>query len=304
MTSVAIDSRLPGAEHLVVVLLLDSDASLILYLGQLGCSLFVHAVLELATHRPVTLTHLTQDVRLMALLLVCDTHSFLLVCPILSLHFGVDLHLIVVSEPLLLALKSLPEKDVLLTILIHVLEQVDPGLVFTAPLLLPSIPLLVVLDLSQMVDHLFVGGLVVLRLLIVSLELLDLPTARHALFLLDLFDRTLTLQRSLQEQLIPVKFLLVGLLSELLFSCIVCNEFKITLAIEHELLFVVPLLFLLLNGPLLSEHGLLLLHQLLVLLTLRLASVLLPVQHLHRVPNLLLLLLGLANLPLELLLSI
>ena len=143
-----------------------------------------------------------------------------------------------------------------------------------------------------------------MRLLIVSLELLDLPTARHALLLLDLFDRTLTLQRSLQEQLIPVEFLLVGLLSKLLFSCIVCNEFKITLTIEHELLFVVPLLFLLLDGPLLSEHGLLLLHQLLVLLTLRLSRVLLPVQHLHRVPDLLLLFLGLSNLPLKLLLSI
>ena len=238
-------------------MLFDSDASLILDLGQLGCSFFVHAVLELATHRPVTLTHLTQDVRLMALLLVSDTHSFLLVCPILSLHFGVDLDLVVISEPLLLTLKSLLEKDVLLAILIHILEQVDPGLVFTAPLLLPSIPLFVVLDLGQIVDHLFVGGLVVLRLLIVSLELLDLPAARHALLLLDLFDRLLTLQRSLQEQLIPVEFLLVGLLTQLLFSCIVRYEFKITLAIEQELLLVVRLLFLLLDGPLLFEHGLL-----------------------------------------------
>ena len=177
-------------------------------------------------------------------------------------------------------------------------------MVFTAPLLLSGVPLLVVLDLSKLVDHLLVGCLVRLRFLIVSLELLDLPTARHALLLLVLLDRPLTLQRSLQEQLISIELLLVCFFSELLLSCIVRDEFKIALSIEQELLLVVLLLFLLLDGPLLPEHGLFASDQLLVLITLRLPSVLLPVQHLHRVPNLLLFLLRLSHLTLKLLLSI
>ena len=100
----SVDRRLPGAEHLVVILLFDSDASLVLNLGQFGGSFIVHSILELAAHRPITLSNLAQDISLMGLLLVGDPESFFLMCPVLSFDFGVNLNLIVLSEPLLLLL--------------------------------------------------------------------------------------------------------------------------------------------------------------------------------------------------------
>ena len=109
------------------------------------------------------------------------------------------------------------------SVLIDVLKQVNPSLVFTAPLLLPCVPLLIVLDLSQLIDHLFVGCLVILSSLIVSLQLLDLTAALHAFLLFDLLDGSLSLKCRLQEHLISLQLLLVGLLSKLLFCGIVSD---------------------------------------------------------------------------------
>ena len=102
--SVPVDRRLPGVEHLVVIGLLGSNASLVLNFGQFGGSFVVHALLELAAHCPVTLTDLAQNVSLMGLLLVSDSESIFFMCPVLSFDFGVNLNLIVLSEPLLLLL--------------------------------------------------------------------------------------------------------------------------------------------------------------------------------------------------------
>ena len=219
--SVPVDRRLPGVEHLVVIGLFGSNASLVLYFGQFGGSFVVHAILELAAHCPVALTDLAQNVSLMGLLLVSDSEGFFFMCPVLPLHLGVDLHLIVRSEPLLLSLERLLEQNVLLTVLIDVLEQVDSRLVFTAPLLLSGVPLLIVLDLCQPFDHLLIGRLVVCRLVIVSLQLLYLAAAGQPLLLLDLLDGPLALEGRLQKHLIALELLQVGRLSQLLLSCIV-----------------------------------------------------------------------------------
>ena len=302
--SVPVDRRLPGVEHLVVIGLLGCNASLVLNFGQFGGSFVVHALLELAAHCPVTLTDLAQNVSLMGLLLVSDSEGVFFMCPVLPLHFGVDLHLIVLSEPLLLPLERLLEQNILLTVLIDILEQVDSRLVFTAPLLLSGVPLFIVLDLCQPFDHLLVGRLVICRLVIMSLQLLYLASAGQPLLLLDLLDGPLALEGRLQKHLIALEFLQVGRLSQLLLSRIVRDEFQIALTIQHELLLIIPLLLLLLNGPLLAQHGLLAPNKLLLLIPMQLSSLLLPVQHGHSIPDLLLLLLRLAHLPLELLLSV
>lgn len=65
-----------------------------------------------------------------------------------------------IFKPVSFLLHRLFQQDVLLTVLVDVLEEVDAGLVFTAPLLLASIPLLLVFILRQLVDHLFVSSLV------------------------------------------------------------------------------------------------------------------------------------------------
>ena len=131
-----------------------------------------------------------------------------------------------------------------------------------------------------------------------------LASAGQPLLLLDLLDGPFALEGRLQEHLVALKFLQVGRLSQLLFSRIMRDEFQIALTIQHELLFVIPLLFLLLDGPLIAQHGLLAPNKLLLLIPMQLSSLLLPVQHGHSIPDLLLLLLRLAHLPLKLLLSV
>ena len=177
-------------------------------------------------------------------------------------------------------------------------------MVFAAPLLLPGVPLFIVLNLCQLFNHLLVGRLVILSLVIVSLQLLYFAAAGHPLLMFDLFDGPLTFEGRLQEHLIALEFLQVGRLSQLLLSRIVRDELQIALTIQHELLLVILFLLLLLDGPLLAQHGLLASNKLLLLIPLQLSSLLLPVQYGHSIPNLLLLLLRLAHLPFELLLSV
>ena len=79
---------------------------------------------------------------------------------VLSLNISIDLGLVVILEPFGLFLESLLKKDVLFTILVHILQEVDTGLVFTAPLLLTIIPLFLVFLLSKTFDHTLILSLV------------------------------------------------------------------------------------------------------------------------------------------------
>ena len=100
---------------------------------------------------------------------------------VLSLNISIDLSLVVILEPLSLFLESLLEEDVLLAILVHILQEVDTGLVFTTPLLLTSIPLFLVLLLNKSFNLTLVRGLVRCGILVMLLELLDFPTASQSL---------------------------------------------------------------------------------------------------------------------------
>lgn len=196
----------------------------------------------------------------MRLLLVRHLQCVLLVRPVLPVHVRVDLLLVVLPQPVGLLFERLLEQDVLLTILIHVLEQVDSGLVLAAPLLLAGVPLLLVLHLGQIIDHLLVRRLVGPRILVVRLELLDFATALHALLQLHLLDLPFALESRLEKHLISVAFDLVGLLPESLLRRIVGDKLEVALAIKEELLLGVALLLGLLDGPLLAQHLLLLRH--------------------------------------------
>jgi len=222
----------------------------------------------------------------------------------LAFNILIDHPLVVLPEPFCFVLHRLLQKDVLLAVLIHVLEQVDTGLVLSAPLLLTRVPLLLVFNLGKIINHLLVGRLVRLGVLVVRLEFLDFTSASESLLLFNLLDSTLTLQRCTQEHLITVSLDLLGLLTELLLHSVVLNELEVALAIEQELLIGVLLLLLLLDGPLLSEHVLLLGHEALLLIALHLPRILLPVEHGHRILDLLLLLAGFGHLALELLLGV
>ena len=133
---------------------------MVLNLGEFGGTLLVHAVLKVAAHRPVTLTHLAEHISLVRLAVDGLLEGALLVRLVLSLDLRVNLLLLVVLQPVSLSLERLLQEDVLLTVLVHVFEKIDASLVLTAPLLLTSVPLLFILLGSQLLDVSFVSGLV------------------------------------------------------------------------------------------------------------------------------------------------
>ena len=112
-------------------------------------------------------------------------------CLVLSLNISIDLGLVVVLEPLSLILESLLEEDVLLAILVHILQEVDTGLVLTTPLLLTSIPLFLVFLLNKSFNLALVRSLVRSSILVMLLELLDFPTASQSLCILVILNSLL-----------------------------------------------------------------------------------------------------------------
>lgn len=116
--------------------------------------------MEVAAHSAISLTDLAEDVSLVGLLLVGDLKLVLFVSSVLSVDLGIDLVLVVLLEPLSLILEGLLKKYVLLTVLVDVLEEVDTSLILTTPLLFTSVPLVLVLLLSQLVNHALVLRLI------------------------------------------------------------------------------------------------------------------------------------------------
>ena len=204
---------LPSSQHLIIVVLLDINASRVLNLGELSSTLLVHAILQIASHCAVTLTHLAQHISLVSLLLVGDSECVLFVGSVLPVDIGIDILLVVLLKPGSFVLESRLEENVLLTVLVYVLEQVDASLVLTAPLLLTSIPLFLVFNLGQLFNVLLIRCLVGLSILVVLLELLNFPTASQSLFCLNLFDGSLATKSCVEKNLIPVTVDLLSLLT-------------------------------------------------------------------------------------------
>ena len=209
-----------------------------------------------------------------------------------------------VEEPCCLFLHLLLQQDVVLAVLVHVLQQVDTGLIFASPLLLAGVPLLLVLLLSEFVDVLLESLLVAFNSVVVLLELLDLPTAGKSLISFELLDVALARQSLIEEHLIAVLLLHLSMLAELLLSGVVADELKVPLAVQQELLVRVVLLLLFLDSPLVFKHVLLTGNEFVLLGALDLAGILLPVEDGHRVADLLLLLASLNHFSLELLLGV
>ena len=192
----------------------------------------------------------------MSLLVESFLESALLIDLVLSLDVTVDHILVILFEPEGFFLHCLLQQDVLLAVLVHVLEQVDSGLVLTAPLLLTGIPLLLVFVLSELVNVALVSLLVVLHVVVMLLQLLDFCAAGKSLLVLDLLNGLFALESGVKEHLVSIAVQLSGLLSQLLLSSVVRNELQVTLSVEHEPLISFSLLLHFFDGPLLLEHGL------------------------------------------------
>ena len=225
---------LPGAQQLVIILLLCIDASLVLDLCQFGSALLVHAVLQVTAHGAITLTDLAKHISLVGLAVVGLLEGTLLKQTVLSVDLGINLLLVVLSLPLGLLLHGLLQKDISLTVLVDILEEIDASLVLTSPLLLSGVPLLFVLLLSQVVNHPLVGLFVVPLVLVVLLKLLDLATASQSLICLVVLDSLLASQGGIKELLVSLLFHHVLLLSELLLSGVVSDQLQVSFTVEQE----------------------------------------------------------------------
>ena len=80
----------PSSQHLIIVVLLDINASRVLNLGELSSTLLVHAILQIASHCAVTLTHLAQHISLVSLLLVRNSECVLFVGSVLPVNIGIN----------------------------------------------------------------------------------------------------------------------------------------------------------------------------------------------------------------------
>ena len=74
----------PGAEKCLIVLLLVINASLVFNLCKLSSSFFVHFVLQVTAHCPITLAYLSKNVSLVSLFSHSSLHCLCLVSCILS----------------------------------------------------------------------------------------------------------------------------------------------------------------------------------------------------------------------------
>ena len=168
-----------------------------------------------------------------------------------------NLILLVRLEPVHFLLASLLEEDVFLSRLIHVLQEVDSCLFFSLPLGLSHFVLSFGLLLDELIDQLFIGSFIGLRLLVVLLKLNDFLAALGSLCFLNVLEGLLSGEGSLQELLISTLFSLSLDGSKFSLSSVMVDEFKVSLSVKDELLSLSLLVSFDLLGPLPLKHVLL-----------------------------------------------
>jgi len=117
-----VDGLFPSAEHPGVAGLLILNTAGVVELGELGSALFVHFLLEIATHGAVTLTDLHEDVSLMGFAVQSIVEGLLLMSSVHAIELLVDHFLVVLLQPGLLISLLLLEEDVSLAVGVHVLQ--------------------------------------------------------------------------------------------------------------------------------------------------------------------------------------
>lgn len=222
---------LPSIEQLCIIALLSSDTPLVLDLSKFGSTFLIHAILEVAAHCTVTLTDLAEHVSLMRLALIGVLEGALLMHAVEAVDLVVNLLLVVLLKPFSLLLHRLLQQDVLLAILVHVLHQVHASLVLTAPLGLPRVPLLLILNSRQVVDQLLLLRLVRLNILVMGLQDSNLLTAGGPLVSLPLLNCSLLCKRILKKRLVAAAISLMCFLTQLLLSGVVSNQLQVALTI-------------------------------------------------------------------------
>ena len=151
-----VDTGLPLAEHGSVLFLVLIDFSLILQLGQLSSSLFVHFFLKVSSLDSVLLVHLLQNIHLVILSICLFLCSSSLELSVLLSNGSFNLILLILFEPFHFFLLLLLQKDVLFSRLINVFQQVNPGLLFSLPLGFSHLVLSLCLLLDELINQFFI----------------------------------------------------------------------------------------------------------------------------------------------------
>lgn len=164
------------------------NAASVLEFSQFRGSLFEHLLLNDSALLAITLVDLLQDISLVILLDDGFTHS-----PLLSLGLGasdlfLDEFLFVLKTPFLLLCLHLLRSNSLCPILIHLLHQVNAGLILFAPFILLNFPLLLRIEPSEIVNELVLRLLVLSLLHIELLKIDDLLATSRPLLLLKTLD--------------------------------------------------------------------------------------------------------------------
>ena len=150
----------------------------------------------------ILFVHLLQNIGLVNLSRTGLLGSSSLELSILLSDSGFDLVLLVVLQPVMLSLVLLLEENILLTRLVHILQQVDSGLFFALPLGLPHLVLSFSFLLHELVHKLLVSGLVGGLGFVVILELSHLISSLGLLGLFDLGESLFTGEGGGEEVLV------------------------------------------------------------------------------------------------------
>jgi hypothetical protein len=106
----------------------------------------------------VTLTNLSENVSLVGLLGHGSLSFLFCISDVLKLDLLVKFLLFVVFNPVSFVSLCFLELDIDFTMLVNILEQINAGLVFSAPLSFSLTLDFLTLDLSQIFNHLFILG--------------------------------------------------------------------------------------------------------------------------------------------------
>jgi len=243
---VALDSALPGVEHLFVVLLLPVDSARVFQLCQFGGALLEHLFLKILAHGSFALADLAEDVGLMSFASECCVGLLLFVSSGLTCDFSVDLVFLVVDEPLGFVLDVALEHDVCFTVGINVFEKVYTSLVFATPLLLSGIPLLGVVCSNKLFNHFLVSSLVRGDIAVMRLKLLNLSTTGHSFVVLKLAKSGLPPESLVEHDLVSLLFSLLSELTDLFLLSVMLNQLEVSLTVQEEALLLSFLLSILL----------------------------------------------------------
>lgn len=164
-----VDAGFPLTEHSRILVFISLDFSLILHFSKFGGLLLLHFLSQCFSLPVILVGHLLQDAHLVTFSCSCFLSGSSLKFSILLGDRGFNFRFFFSSEPLHFLLFGLLEKDILLSGLVDIFEQVDSSLLLSLPLSFSHFVLSFGLLLNKFVNKLLISVFVALSFLVVLL---------------------------------------------------------------------------------------------------------------------------------------